>query len=240
MEERLNKVLRDAGVASRRHADELIEQGRVKVNGTITKELGTKVNPRKDTILVDGERIKPKGETVYFLLNKPAGFICSKRRLFNEKLVYDLLDTKENIFSIGRLDKDTKGLLLLTNDGQFAQTLIHPSSNITKEYLVKVKVEVTEEHLKKISSGVYIDGRVIKPVSVVKLRRGTLKIVVKEGKKHEIKKFLEKADLPLYELKRTRIGNLHLGKLPEGGYRILGKSEMDRFFDRKKLSNRPQ
>lgn len=227
---RLNKILQEAGVASRRGADQLILDGYVFVNGVRVTELGVQVDPMKDHIKV-GSRIlkKPQAKVVY-ALNKPSGYICSNGRQANEKIVLDLFPENERLFTVGRLDKDAMGLILVTNDGTLSHKVTHPSSGVSKEYIVKVKSEVTDEHLKIISKGTYIDGQHVRPHKVTKLRRGTLRIILKDGKKHEVKALVQEADLPLTELKRVRIGNLRLNDLPEGSFRQLSKKEIAEIF----------
>ncbi|MCH9614732.1 MAG: Ribosomal large subunit pseudouridine synthase B [Chlamydiia bacterium] len=227
IEERLSKVIARAGVTSRRKAEELIFAGKVKVNGKKILVPQTKVALPRDRIEVDGYTLAKEESKVYYVLNKPKGFICSHE---GRKRVYDLLPDTERIFSIGRLDRDTKGLLLFTNDGHFAQEVIHPSANISKEYLVKVNSEVMDEHLKAVSKGTLIEGKWIRPVRVSKVRKGTLKVVVKEGKKREVRLLVENAGLTIYELSRIRIGGLALPKLKEGTFRPMTEKEKRAIF----------
>lgn len=183
MKNRLSKTLAAAGVASRRACEELIFAGRVKVNGEAVLLPQTLVGPG-DSLSVDGEAVAKAQRKVYYMLNKPEGYICTARRNATTKIVIDLFEgTDERIFTVGRLDKETKGLILVTNDGHFANRVIHPSSNIVKEYLAKTDQEISVEHLKAISSGALVEGVFVKPAHVVKVRRGTLKIAVSEGKK---------------------------------------------------------
>lgn len=228
---RLAKYLAAAGIASRRACETIISEGRVTVNKEIALLPQTLVNPSKDKVAVDGKIIKSIEKKVYFLLNKPVGYVCSQKRLQNEKLVLDLFeDEPHRLFTVGRLDKDTQGLLLVTNDGHFANSIIHPSKQIVREYLVKSSLDIEDHHLKAISKGTLVEGVPVKPVSVKKVRRGTLKISVKEGRKHEVRLLMEVAGLPLKELTRIRLGNLHLGKLPSGTYRPLSEKEIDSFM----------
>ncbi|MEX0961747.1 MAG: pseudouridine synthase [Simkaniaceae bacterium] len=232
-EKRLSKTLQSAGIASRRGAEALIFDGHVKVNGVVIKKPETHVDPENDQILVHDRPVKPVDEKFYFVLNKPRGYVCSNKKIDRKKLVVDLFSNLDaRLFTVGRLDRDTTGLLILTNDGHFANKVIHPSSNIEKEYLVKVKEEVTDEHLKRISRGGMVEEFFVKPKSVKKVRKGTIKIVVKEGKKREVRRFIEKASLSLLELKRIRIGNLRLGPLEEGQYRSLNEKERELIFFR--------
>lgn len=221
-EKRLSKALAAAGIASRRACEQLIFDGRVKVNGTVVRVPQTLVDWNRDKIRVDEMPVKSEEEPRYFLLNKPSGYICSSVRPKQGRIVLDLFAGQSSrLFTVGRLDKETTGLILVTNDGHFANRVIHPSSNIIKEYLVKVLQEITPEHLETLSEGARVDNRWIRPVSVQKVRRGTFKICVKEGKKHEVRIITERAKLSIFELSRIRIGGLFLGSLPEGAYREL-------------------
>lgn len=229
--QRLSKVLAAAGVASRRACEELIFDGRVTVNGEIVLIPQTPVSIPGDRIFVNGEEITSTQNKVYYILNKPSGFICSQKRVDRKKIITDLFaNHKERLFTVGRLDRDTTGLLLVTNDGHFANRVIHPSANISKEYLVKVRQEVTHEHLQAISKGSLIEGSWIRPARVVKVRKGTLKISVTDGKKREVRLLVMNAGLDLEELSRIRIGGLVLGPLPEGVYRPMTEKDKEAIF----------
>lgn len=228
---RLSKILACAGVASRRAAEHLIFDGKVQVNGEVVTIPQTIVDPKTDKVCVDDKRIEFKDEKVYYILNKPKGFICSNKRIGTKKLVIDLFaQLKHRLFTIGRLDRDTTGLILLTNDGHFSQKVIHPSNNIRKEYLVKTQQEITHEHLTDLSKGTLIEGKWIRPLMVTKMRRGTIKIVVKEGKKREVRLMVQNAGLTLLTLSRIRIGGLRLGPLQEGEWRELSEKECELIF----------
>ncbi|MEG2043597.1 MAG: pseudouridine synthase [Victivallaceae bacterium] len=224
----MNKFLSSAGVASRRGCDKLIFDGKIMVNGVVAEGPFIAVDPQKDVVMYDEERVILQNK-VYFMLHKPEGYLCSSQKKFlNDKLVIDLFaHLPYRVFTVGRLDKETTGLLLITNDGDFANKIIHPSYGITKEYLLKVSQDVSDFQLKSFMNGGLIDGSIIKPVSVTKIRRGTLKVVVGEGKKHEVRLLAEIAGLNLLSLARIRIGSLVLGGLPYGGYRELTTSEID-------------
>lgn len=225
---RLSKVLASAGIASRRACETLIFAGRVSVNGSLVKIPQTLVSLEQDCISVDGERIQKKQEKVYYVLNKPKGYICSSSRIGKQPIVLDLFaNFSQRLFTIGRLDKETTGLLLVTNDGWFANQVIHPSSQRIKEYLVKTAQEITPDMLKILSEGACIDGKWVRPASVRKIRRGTFRICLKEGRKHEVRIIAERAALDVLELTRIRIGSLLLGSLPEGCFRPLSKKERD-------------
>jgi 23S rRNA pseudouridine2605 synthase len=221
--QRLSKWLAASGVAARRTCEELIFSGRVKVNGQIILLPQTLVS-KDDEILVDGKSIGEKEKKVYYILNKPIGYVCSA---VGTKRVLDLFDeVEERLFTVGRLDKDSAGLLIVTNDGHFANSVIHPSANIHKEYLVKVAQEVSPDHLAAMASGAQVEGVFVKPIRVTKVRRGTFKIVVSEGKKREVRHLADMAGLKVLELTRIRIGGLHLGNLANGAYRTM--TEKDR------------
>ncbi|MEI8366063.1 MAG: pseudouridine synthase [Parachlamydiaceae bacterium] len=227
---RLSKFLASAGVASRRACEELIFDGRVKVNGIQTLIPQTPVCSR-DVILVDDKRVTPVEKKVYYVLNKPPGYLCTAKKTGTTKLVLDLFqDVPYRLFTVGRLDKDTQGLLLVTNDGHFANEVIHPSSDINKEYLAKVDLEVTSDHLSAISNGTLVEGVFVKPVRVLKMRRGTLKITISEGKKREVRLLLEAAGLKTKELTRIRIGGLLLGTLPVGAWREMTDNDRKLIF----------
>lgn len=223
---RLSKYLADAGVASRRHSEELIFSGKVTINGRIIKKPQEKVEPN-DIVEVDGVHVKREGTKVTYLLHKPKGLVATAKPYPGQKSVLSLFKGENyRLFTVGRLDKDTTGMLIVTNDGDLSQKIIHPSSNIPKEYVAKTNCEITAAHLKKISEGTRIEGVLVKPEKVTKVRKGTVKVVVKEGKKREVRLLIENAKLKVLELKRTRIGGLSLGSLPYGNWRPLTKNDI--------------
>jgi len=230
--QRLSKVLASAGVASRRHCEEIIAAGRAEVNGRIVLVPQFRVTPQ-DRITVDGRLISQEETKVYYILNKPLKYVCSAKGSASSRLVVDLFaDQPHRLFTVGRLDKDTTGLLLVTNDGHFGNQVIHPSSNIEKEYVAKTSQELFHEHLVALSEGVRLDGVLIRPVRVQKVRRGTVKIVVTEGKKHEVRELLASAGLEVLSLARVRLGGLLLGTLPVGSWRPLTEREKELVFER--------
>jgi 23S rRNA pseudouridine2605 synthase len=223
---RLSKVLAAAGVASRRACEELIVAGRVTINGAPVLLPQHPADPDSDHIKVDGKRIGPNPNKLYFILNKPKGFICTNERPKNGRIVGDLFHKGlPRLFTVGRLDKDTTGLLLVTNDGEFANQVIHPSSGITKEYLVKVREELDPEAMEALRRGAIVDDVFVRPTSVVRVRRGTARVTVSEGRKHEVRILVEKARLTLVSLERIRVGSIVLGDLPLGAFRPLTVSE---------------
>jgi len=224
MKLRLNKAL--ASVASRRGAEKLIDEGRVTLNGAIVTHPAPFVDPAVDRICVDGKPLRKEEKKVYYLLNKPLGYLCTAQAGPAKRVLDLFAHIPYRLFTAGRLDRETSGLILVTNDGLFAQQLMHPSFGHHKEYIAKVSQEISDFHLKLIAQGAIIQGTPIRPISVKKIRRGTLKIVVAEGKKHEVRELVAHAGLKLLELKRVRIGPLMLGALPLGGWRELSDNEL--------------
>lgn len=224
---RLSKVLAAAGVAARRACEELIFAGRVQVNGEVERVPQRLVGP-KDVLFVDGQRVKEE-KKVYYVLHKPTGLLCDAPG--KKRVVLDLFaHLPYRLFTVGRLDKETTGLLLVTNDGALANRMIHPRFGVAKEYLAKVVEEIMPEHLVQLSKGTHVEGSWVKPHEVRKVRRGTVRITVGEGKKREVRCLIEKAGLTIQELCRIRIGPLHLGKLPAGAWKEFSKEEMDALF----------
>lgn len=231
--DRLSKSLARAGVASRRKCEEMIFAGRVKINGEVVTVPQTLVDWDADAISVDEELLTGEERKVYFVLNKPKGYLCTNEDRLGKRRVLTLFENvvEQRIFTVGRLDKDTQGLLIITNDGVFANRVIHPSSNIEKEYIAKTNKEITPEHLACISKGVTIDRTHVRPTAVKKVRRNTVRIVVKEGKKWEVRHLVEAAGLEVLELTRVRIGNLRLGKLAIGKWRKLTEQDRAAIFN---------
>lgn len=231
---RLSKILAHAGIASRRKCEEFIFEGRVKVNGEVTLTPQTQVDPSKDRIEFDDNPIQKLEKKVYYLLNKPTGYVCTQDTSLNQKRATDLLPQKERLFTVGRLDKETTGLLIITNDGKLAHSIAHPSFEIEKEYLVKTNKDFSDLDLKRISLGTTIEGVLVKPLKVTKVRKGTLKIVVKEGKKHEVRLLVGQTGAEIQELTRIRIGNLQLGDLPIGFHKKMTLEELkSKIFNKK-------
>ncbi|MBI5273290.1 MAG: rRNA pseudouridine synthase [Chlamydiia bacterium] len=228
---RLAKALAAAGIASRRACEELIFAGRVHVNDAVVIVPQTLVDWENDRIHVDAELVRGEHKKVYYMLNKPEGYICSSVRPGKKPIVLDLFPgIDQRLFTVGRLDKESQGLLLVTNDGHFSNKVIHPSENIVKEYVVKTFQEITADTLKILSEGARVDYKWVRPVSVTKVRRGTFRICVKEGKKHEVRIIAERASLQVAELTRIRIGGLVLGSLPVGEFKTLSERERASIF----------
>ncbi len=229
---RLQKFLAENGVASRRKSEELIERGKVRVNGH-PASLGDKVDPRYDLVTVSGERIIPAEKTgnVYIMLNKPRGYVTTMSDEMGRKCVAELVENiDERIYPVGRLDRDSEGLLLFTNDGEFANMMTHPSMHISKTYRVTVKPQADEQQLVQLSSGVVIDGRKTMPASVQVMSEGNersvLQITIHEGRNRQIRKMCEEVGLETVRLKRISVGSLKLGSLSVGEYRELKKEEV--------------
>lgn len=229
---RIQKIIADSGLCSRRKAEELIEKGAVRVNGHPCK-LGDKALPGKDIISVNGENItvEKKKRMYYIMLNKPRGYVTTTSDELGRKCVTELLkDVPERVYPIGRLDKDSEGLLLFTNDGGFANDIMHPSRHISKTYRVTVRPDITEQQLVELSAGVEIDGRKTKECSVVVLNkepgRVVLQMTIFEGRNRQIRKMCEAVGLEVARLKRTAIGPLKLGMLKPSTYRELKPDEL--------------
>ncbi len=229
---RIQKIIADSGLCSRRKAEELIEKGAVKVNGHPCK-LGDKALPGKDIISVNGENItvEKKKRLYYIMLHKPRGYVTTTSDELGRKCVTELLKgVPERVYPIGRLDKDSEGLLLFTNDGNFANDIMHPSRHISKTYRVTVRPDISEQQLVDLSSGVEIDGRKTKECSVVVLDkepgRVVLQMTIFEGRNRQIRKMCEAVGLEVARLKRTSIGPLKLGMLKPGAYRELKPDEL--------------
>jgi len=231
---RVQKVLSDMGFASRRAAEKLIEEGRVKINGRICV-IGQKIDPRKDIISVDGEKVvKEYGKNKrrwYVALNKPRGYVTTMSDELGRKCVTELLgDIDERVYPVGRLDKNSEGLLLLTNDGEFANLMMHPSYHINKTYRVTVDAGLNEEQLIQLASGVEIDGKMTLPAIVTVLvrepNRAVIQMVISEGRNRQIRKMCETVGLEVLRLKRTAVGGIRLGMLKPGEWRELTAQEV--------------
>ncbi len=226
--ERLQKFLSNAGIASRRGSEVLIEQGAVKINGKIAK-LGDKVNPATDEIRVDGKVIKPTQETFYIAVNKPREYISSRFDPEKRRSVYSLLPKalQSKVWSVGRLDFYTEGLMLFTNDGDLTQHLAHPSFEHDKEYEVWLNAEPLESELDYLRDGIEIGNRdMTEPAKVTLKTGGVVFITIHEGKKRQIRRMFEKIGYKVKKLKRVRINKLKLGDLPLGKMRYVQKSDV--------------
>ena len=233
--ERLQKVIANSGYTSRRKAEELITNGKVTVNGTKVTELGTKVSG-SDVITVEGKTLNNNEKKVYFLLNKPRNIISSVSDELGRKTVVDLIDTEERIYPIGRLDYDTTGLILLTNDGDFANLLMHPSHNLEKTYLAKIDGVLDKEAIDKLKKGVIVDNNKVKIIDF-KIRKKDLtkntslvEIKIVEGRNHIVKNIFASLGYDVIKLTRTNYGFLALDGLQSGEYRPLTIKEVKKFY----------
>lgn len=232
MQTRLNKFLAEKGVASRRKSDELISSGKIRVNGKIVEKLGTKIDPEVDEISVDEKILAAKPKLVYFVLNKPLDFVCSNSRTKNEpRIVLDFFPSELKIFPVGRLDKMTTGLLILTNDGNLSFQLTHPKFECEKEYEVEVNADLTNERIRKIETGVSLDRRKTKSTEVEVLGKRKARVILREGRNRQVRKIFGKVGCEVLRLKRVRIKNLTLGNLALGKYRELSSEEVKMLHD---------
>lgn len=228
--ERLQRVLSASGLASRRRAEELIREGRVRVDGQVVTEMGVKVDPTRQKVELDG-KIIPQQRLRYIVLNKPSGYITTTSDERGRRTVMDLIDVTERVVPVGRLDRPTEGLLLLTNDGDVAHRVMHPSFNVEKEYEALLDGHPPRTVLDRLSRGVSIDGELAKPTMLKPVKvtdDGTVvRIALHEGRNRIVRRMFEFVNYPLLKLRRVRIGPLHLGNIPRGTWRDLTDGELD-------------
>lgn len=240
---RLQKFLAESGVASRRKSEQLIADGKVKVNGKVAS-IGDKINPKKDSVTVSGKKIVKRKEFTYILLHKPRGFITTMSDEMDRKCVAELIkDVPVRVYPVGRLDRDSEGMLLFTNDGEFANAMTHPTKHVPKTYRVTVRPSISEDQITQLTTGVIIDDRKTAPaqVRVVTKEEGrvVLEIILYEGRNRQIRKMCEAVGLEVARLKRTAIGSIKLGMLKQGAWRELSDEEVRKLMiaadmDRKK------
>ena len=230
---RLQKVLSQAGVASRRAAEKLIADGRVTVNGKTILTMGVKVDPAKDDVRVDGRRIKAAARKRYILLYKPAGYVTTRSDPQRRRTVIDLLDgVREYVYPVGRLDYDTEGLLLLTNDGDLAARLTHPRHGLARTYEARVAGMPDREAIERLRTGIPLDGHRTLPADVVLLnegrrdREGVLRLTIREGRNRQVRRMCEAVGHPVQHLKRTKFGSLGDRRLKPGEWRELAPQEI--------------
>jgi 23S rRNA pseudouridine2605 synthase len=229
MKERLQKILARWGVASRRACEELIRRGHVTVNGVPICQLGFKADPEQDAIQLDGHllsRVPP--DRMVIALNKPAGYLSTcKRAGSRSPTVLDLVPVEARLFPIGRLDRESSGLLLLTNDGEFAHRIMHPRFGCDKEYLVRVQAPLDASQLKRLRSGVVLDDRLAKPLAVHTSSAAAFRITLEEGRKREVRRMIEAVGAIVVELCRIRVGPFYLEDIPSGRWRRLTETEVE-------------
>ena len=228
---RLQKYMALSGVASRRKSEEIITEGRVKVNKVVVTELGTIIDPKKDNVTVDDKNIRLESKKVYIMLNKPVGYVSTLKDEKGRKVVTDLVEeVTERIYPVGRLDADTTGLLILTNDGDLAYKLTHPSNKVDKKYIAIVEGVPNKKELESLRNGVFIDGKKTHPASVKVAKRfdldSILEIIIHEGRNRQVKKMCEAVGHPVKKLKRVSIGEIELGGVEIGNWRYLNDEEI--------------
>lgn len=228
---RLQKMIADCGIASRRKAEQLIADGKVRVNGRVA-QIGDKVDPKNDKVTVGSKKLVPQNSRkVYIMLHKPRGFVTTMDDELGRKCVAELVaNVEQRVFPVGRLDRDSEGLLLMTNDGDFANYISHPRSHVSKTYRVTVRQQVTEDMLAKLSEGLMIDGQMTLPADVNLIvkeeKRNVMQITLYEGRNRQIRKMCEELGLDVIRLKRIAIGNVKLGMLKQGDWRDLNDDEL--------------
>ena len=238
MEERLQKFLANAGIASRRKCEELILDGKIEVNGAIVTELGTKVS-EKDIVKYNGKIVKTEEEKIYILLNKPIGYVTTAKDQFNRDTVLDLIKINKRIVPVGRLDMYTSGALILTNDGEFVNMLTHPKNEIDKTYNVTVKGNVTNEDTEQLQKGVKIDDEYITKPAKVKILKidkekniSRIQITIHEGKNRQVRKMCEAINKKVLALHRCKIGNIEVKDIKVGNWRYLTKKEVENLMNK--------
>lgn len=238
---RLNKFLAECGVASRRKADELIESGHVQVNGKTVYELGVRVTPETDRVTVDGKPVRPEAQKIYVVFYKPENVLTTMEDPEGRPTVADFMEQLPvRVFPVGRLDWDTEGLLLLTNDGEFAQRVMHPREEIPKTYLAKLDGKPTDEQLQKLKNGVTIPGGRVKALHVERAKVGDsrqydwVKIIIGEGKNRQVRHMFNKIGFDVKKLKRVAIGQLTLGPLAKGEYAFLDEGALVKIFRKRR------
>ncbi|OKY76324.1 MAG: pseudouridine synthase [Desulfobulbaceae bacterium DB1] len=235
MKERLQKILAGSGVASRRKAEEYIRQGLVTIDGEVVTDMGIKIDPASHQIRLNGKSIESSEEKIYILLHKPTGYVTTLHDPQGRPIVTSLLPgIGQRVFPVGRLDLDTEGALLLTNDGELAQRILHPSFEVKKTYVAKVAGSPSAEKIKLLENGVMVEGRRTSPASVKVLqhnpRFSLLEITIHEGRKRQVRKMCAAIGHRVLTLKRISYGNLQLGSLPSGKFRILRKKDIEKIF----------
>lgn len=230
MDKRLNKFIAECGVCSRRMADKLIDEKRVKVNGKLQLEKGVTIDPQKDIIEVDGNKINTIQSKKYIIMNKPVGYVTTVKEQFNRPCVTDLIKENIRVYPIGRLDMDTSGLLILTNDGELTNKITHPKNHIYKTYEVTTYKKVSSDDIIKLKNGVDIGEYITAPALIKKISDNKLEISIAEGKNRQVRKMLEAVDNKVKALNRIKIGGLYLRKLKPSEYMYVNKTFIEKIF----------
>ncbi len=239
---RLNKYLADCGITSRRKADQLIEEGKVTVNGKKVFELGVRVHPKTDRVLVSGKPVKSTSHKVYILFNKPKNVVTTMEDPAGRPTIADFFERLPvRVFPVGRLDWDTEGMILLTNDGDFAQRVNHPTEEVPKTYLVKVNGRPSDDALGRLKKGISIIGGRVQALHVERIKKGAdkydwIKIVVGEGKNRQVRRMFEKIGFDVLKLQRVAIGRLRMGTLKRGEYVFLTPKGLDKIFQKQPMA----
>lgn len=222
---RLNKFIADSGICSRRKADEMIKEGRVTVN---KKEavVGTEVSPG-DIVRVDGEKIRVDTNYEYYMLNKPKRVLCSNEDKFDRRLAVDFIKSKKRLFTYGRLDYMTEGLIIVSNDGEIYNNVMHPRKKLYKSYIARLNREIEEKDIEALKHGVVIEGKRTAPAKVKKIDKKEIRIAIHEGRNRQIRKMVEILGYNIDSLKRVKVGELSLGRLQPGEYRPLTQEEVE-------------
>jgi 23S rRNA pseudouridine2605 synthase len=239
---RLQKYLAECGIASRRKSEELISMGKVKVNG-VKAQIGDKVDPKKDIVSVDGRKVVKETKKHYIMLHKPRGYITTMSDEMDRKCVAQLVSKIDaRVYPIGRLDRESEGLLLFTNDGEFANAMTHPTKHVPKTYRVTVRPDITEEQITKMMTGMMIEGRKTMPADVRIIskepNRVVVEIIICEGRNRQIRKMCEELGLDVARLKRTAVGSVRLGMLPQGKWRELTNDEIKSLMSAASMNKR--
>ncbi len=238
---RLQKFIAECGIASRRGAEKIIESGRVYVNGDLVDYMGCEVDPDRDMVEVDGRVIKPESKKYYIALNKPKNYVTTVSDELGRPTVMHLVeDIDARIYPVGRLDFDTSGLLIMTNDGDFANKLTHPRNVVNKTYIARVDRILTEDEIDRLQRGIEIDGVMTAPAKAENIKRPQkgfeVKITIHEGRNRQVRKMLEAVDANVLALKRISVGSVTLGNLPEGKWRKLSDAEIHKLMGKKNNS----
>ena len=227
---RINKFIAGSGICSRRSAEKYISEGRVKVNNEVVTDLSTLVS-EEDEVFLDNKIIKIEEKKVYIMLNKPVGYVCTAKEQFGRPSILDIVKSDYRIFPVGRLDMDSEGLILLTNDGTFTNNVIHPKKHIAKTYEVKLKEDIDENAISKLENGVDIGGYITGKAKIIKTSKKIILITIYEGKNRQIRRMIQAINNSVVSLKRIAIGKLTIKELGIGKYKILSKNEIDKIFE---------